>query len=115
LQHLRWLATDELSNDSSAEWREPALTAQTVAFLQYTSGSTRTPRGVVLTHENVLFNAALIKRLFRNVAQSESRLLMLPFYHDMGLIGGSSRRSSAPQSTTLMATAHVFAVPHPMA
>ncbi len=58
-----------------------------VALLQYTSGSTQSPRGVVLGHEQLLENAGQIASAFR--VTSEMRLVSwLPPYHDMGLIGG---------------------------
>ena len=58
-----------------------------VALLQYTSGSTAAPRGVMLTHANLLHNSDFIQRAFGNRASS-SGVIWLPPYHDMGLIGG---------------------------
>jgi amino acid adenylation domain-containing protein len=65
---------------------EPAIEPDTVAYLQYTSGSTSAPRGVVLTHANVL---AQCRAGARCVAMStDSRVLnWLPHHHDFGLIG----------------------------
>lgn len=84
---LRHIATDELSEELSADWRMPNLDHRCVAFLQYTSGSTQEPKGVVLRHANLLHNEAAIKRSFR---QDENSMIVswLPLYHDMGLIGG---------------------------
>src|SRR5262249_9645250 len=47
---LRWLTTDDLATDLAHEWREPAINGNTLAMLQYTSGSTSAPRGVMLNH-----------------------------------------------------------------
>ena len=58
-----------------------------VAFLQYTSGSTRAPRGVVVTHGNLMDNEAAIKRAF-GVRPDSTVVSWLPLHHDMGLIGG---------------------------
>ncbi|MCC5691595.1 AMP-binding protein, partial [Klebsiella pneumoniae] len=44
LGSLRWLATDELENDLASGWRDPAVSSETLAILQYTSGSTSAPK-----------------------------------------------------------------------
>ncbi len=58
-----------------------------LALLQYTSGSTAEPRGVLLTHANLLANSAVIRRAFGHTRASRG-VIWLPPYHDMGLIGG---------------------------
>jgi amino acid adenylation domain-containing protein len=67
-------------------WREPALAAADLAFIQYTSGSTAAPKGVRVTHGNLLANEELIRRAF---GQSADDVVVgwLPLHHDMGLIG----------------------------
>lgn len=82
---LRWLATDT-ADDCSAEWREPEIGAETLALLQYTSGSTAVPKGVMVSHGNLLHNQALIHRAFPQPEDAVG-LGWLPPYHDMGLIG----------------------------
>ena len=67
--------------------RPTARGPDTVAFLQYTSGSTGDPKGVVVTHGNLLHNLSAICRRVRHPA-SRCRVSWLPIYHDMGLIGG---------------------------
>ncbi|HEV7787209.1 MAG TPA: fatty acyl-AMP ligase, partial [Thermoanaerobaculia bacterium] len=71
---------------SAEDWRPPAVDPSTLAFLQYTSGSTSTPKGVRITHGNLLANERAIQRAF---GQSEESVVVgwLPLYHDMGLIG----------------------------
>ncbi|AGC45222.1 non-ribosomal peptide synthetase [Myxococcus stipitatus DSM 14675] len=87
LRALRWLATDGVPVEEAASWRELDLRPDTVAFLQYTSGSTGTPRGVVLGHRQLLHNSELISRGFN--AKPDPRFVSwLPPYHDMGLIAG---------------------------
>ncbi|NVI99072.1 amino acid adenylation domain-containing protein [Myxococcus sp. AM009] len=87
LRALRWLATDTVAPAEAAAWRAPALSGESVAFLQYTSGSTGTPRGVVLRHRHLLHNSWLIARGF-DASPNAVGVLWLPPYHDMGLIGG---------------------------
>lgn len=84
---LRWLAIDDAPATSAASWREPAVHAGTLAFLQYTSGSTAVPKGVMLTHGNLIHNSAAISRCFGHSRES-CGVIWLPPYHDMGLIGG---------------------------
>lgn len=70
------------------EWHEPAIDGQTPALLQYTSGSTGDPRGVVLTHQNLLHNQQVMQETF-GVAEDSVIVSWLPLYHDMGLIGAA--------------------------
>ncbi|MDT5270421.1 MAG: hypothetical protein QOH49_2607, partial [Acidobacteriota bacterium] len=86
LESLRWVQTDDGRADLSGEWREPVLDGESLAFLQYTSGSTATPKGVMVSHENLLHNESLIQRAFRQTGESVIAG-WLPLYHDMGLIG----------------------------
>ena len=81
-----WLATDELAGADPEAWLDPGIGPGTVAFLQYTSGSTAEPKGVVLTHANLLANQRMIERAFAQTAGS-TIVGWLPLQHDMGLIG----------------------------
>ncbi|HZI17116.1 MAG TPA: condensation domain-containing protein, partial [Pyrinomonadaceae bacterium] len=87
LRALRWGAAPEARDgDGREEWEMPDVSAETLAFLQYTSGSTAAPKGVMVTHGNLLHNEELIRRAF---GQTEDSVVVgwLPVYHDMGLIG----------------------------
>src|SRR5215207_655581 len=85
---LRWLATDRLAPDSHVQWREPESQGEDgLAYLQYTSGSTSAPKGVMVTHANVLHNSAYIHQGFEHTPESVS-LSWLPHFHDMGLLDG---------------------------
>ncbi len=87
LQQKRVLVTDALTTESAELWRRPAITGETLAFLQYTSGSTGMPKGVMVSHSNLLHNSALVRRVCKQ--PEEARLVTwLPLYHDLGLIGG---------------------------
>src|SRR5215207_683607 len=74
------------ATEGAADWRRPDQGPETLAFLQYTSGSASSPKGVMVSHGNLLHNEELIRQTFEQ--SSESVVLgWLPLYHDMGLIG----------------------------
>ena len=87
LKALPWIASDEVERDLSQQWQMPKISSDTLAFLQYTSGSTGQPKGVMITHGNVLHNSEVIYKSFAHHPQSKI-LMWLPMFHDMGLIGG---------------------------
>ena len=99
-----WVDVDTL-NDSIAEaWRLPIVGADTLALLQYTSGSTASPRGVMVSHANVLHNLAQSAALAQHDRSSVS-VSWLPVNHDMGLIDGVLQPVFSGYSTYLMAPA----------
>ncbi len=102
LAALDCLTIDTLSLADARAWRDPAINADSLAFLQYTSGSTATPKGVMLSHANLLHNLGLIKQAFGH-NQASSGVIWLPPYHDMGLIGGILQPLYANFPVTLMA------------
>jgi acyl-CoA synthetase (AMP-forming)/AMP-acid ligase II len=67
-------------------WVRPSICPDDIAFIQYTSGSTSKPKGVVITHANVMSNLAAISQAF-GCTQHDIGLSWLPLHHDMGLIG----------------------------
>ena len=83
---ISWLATDELDTGEADAWTPFAADPDSLAFLQYTSGSTGNPRGVMISHANLLVNQALIRQSFQHSKHS-TLVGWLPLYHDMGLIG----------------------------
>ena len=86
LEAMQWLATDSVTDGLGDVWQETVVTSDTLAFLQYTSGSTSTPKGVRVSHGNLLHNERLIQRGFEHTEQSIV-VGWLPMFHDMGLIG----------------------------
>ncbi|HEX8091890.1 MAG TPA: condensation domain-containing protein, partial [Blastocatellia bacterium] len=86
LQSIRRVATDKMAGDLADEWHNPEVDSETLAFLQYTSGSTAAPKGVMVTHGNVLHNESMIRASFDHTEES-TFVGWLPLFHDMGLIG----------------------------
>jgi thioester reductase-like protein len=76
---LPWVPTEEFVDTSVSRFPDPT---SDVLFLQYTSGSTMEPKGVIVSHENILATAPLVIENFAPIVVS-----WLPQYHDMGLIG----------------------------
>ena len=101
LAGLEWLVTDQIATSASSDWQEPSISTHSLAFLQYTSGSTARPKGVMITHSNLLHNLALIQRSFEVTTYSRG-VTWLPLYHDMGLIGGILEPFYVGSPTTLM-------------
>jgi acyl-CoA synthetase (AMP-forming)/AMP-acid ligase II len=85
LNSISFVPTDEAPLADAGSWRAPHLTADSIAFLQYTSGSTGDPKGVAVTHGNVLSNAATISDA---LGFSDASVVTgwIPHFHDMGLI-----------------------------
>ncbi|WP_285420565.1 non-ribosomal peptide synthetase [Pseudomonas sp. efr-133-TYG-5] len=83
------LCVDTLHPALAERWVEPTLPAEHIAFLQYTSGSTALPKGVQVSHGNLVANEMLIRHGFGiDVNPDDVIVSWLPLYHDMGLIGG---------------------------
>ncbi len=85
-QAMPWLATDAVSEDMSERWQPVELQSDAPCFLQYTSGSTSTPKGVMVSHSNIMFNERMMKDMLR-VTEGFVLVSWLPLFHDMGLIG----------------------------
>lgn len=83
---LKLVTIEDIRENSFDKWIEPKIGEDNIAFLQYTSGSTSAPKGVMVSHKNLLHNENYIKKIFN---QSENSIIVgwLPLYHDMGLIG----------------------------
>lgn len=102
---LSWLdvmTTDGLPGEDA--WQPPAAGPESVALLQYTSGGTLAPKGVALTHRNLMNNSEAIFRLFGHCRESRA-VSWLPPYDNMGLIGGIIQPLYGGFPVTLMAPA----------
>ena len=86
LNDCLWLDAERIQA-GEGDWRDPRVGPDALAFLQYTSGSTGTPRGVRLTHSNLLHNARLIYEAVGHTP-ADKYVSWLPTFHDMGFMAG---------------------------
>lgn len=104
LAHLPGLALEGLAIDEmneAASWQRPAPDRETITFLQYTSGSTGSPKGVILTHGNLMSNFAMMRKAMTG-GPDDLIVSWLPMYHDMGLIGAILHTAYTGMRTVLM-------------
>lgn len=71
----------------ASQWIKPTLAADSLALLHYTSGTADEPKGVMISHGNLMDNSAIIYAAFGHTKNSIG-LMALPLFHDMGLFGG---------------------------
>ena len=85
LRSLCWLDLTNIPTAAEPHWRPPILTGETLAFLQYTSGSTAIPKGVMVSHRNLIHNETSIQQAYGHTPE----LILvnwMPLHHDGGLI-----------------------------
>lgn len=102
LAELTWVATDTIDLARAAAWREPEIDSSTLAFFQYTSGSTGSPKGVMVSHGNLVHNIAYSSAIWGYDSDS-IMATWLPIFHDMGLIFGILKSAYNGSSCYIMA------------
>jgi acyl-CoA synthetase (AMP-forming)/AMP-acid ligase II/acyl carrier protein len=95
-----WFHRGDLAADEE-RWSRPKIDDRTLAFLQYTSGTTGTPKGVMVSHGNLVHNAVAIRHVIQS-PEHPRRAFWLPMYHDMGLIGAMLQSAFDGSTTTLI-------------
>ncbi|MBD8557406.1 non-ribosomal peptide synthetase [Pseudomonas fluorescens] len=106
------LSVDTLEAQLADQWVEPDLKVDDIAFLQYTSGSTALPKGVQVSHGNLVANEVLIRRGFGiDLNPDDVIVSWLPLYHDMGLIGGLLQPIFSGVPCVLMSPAYFLGRP----
>ena len=88
LGELDWLTADDVAGDPSA-WERPDIRPDTLCFLQFTSGSTSLPKGVMITHDNLVAQSRLLRDDL-NADVTSIGASWCPLYHDMGLVSSVS-------------------------
>lgn len=86
LNQIRWECIHDFSGEQNV-WTVPTVTDDTLAYLQYTSGSTAAPKGVVITHGNLMHNLAHMADGWRYTPESVG-VTWMPTFHDLGLMDG---------------------------
>jgi len=108
MSELRWCAIDQAVAPET--WQAPDIDPSSTAMIQYTSGSTKSPKGVVVTHGNLMHNLESIRRAYHG-NEDETCVYFLPQQHDMGLIGGVLEMIYVGCTTVLMSPIVFFQRP----
>jgi acyl-CoA synthetase (AMP-forming)/AMP-acid ligase II len=84
---MQWLDTEQVDLNLAEAWQDPQASRDDLAYLQYTSGSTSTPKGVMLTHHNLMFHSGYLNHACGYDADSAT-VTWMPYFHDYGLVQG---------------------------
>lgn len=87
LHAISWIALDDVTQELAGEWRDERIVSDELAYLQYTSGSTSTPKGVMINHLNLIHQSVYLRHAYAYTTESVSATWM-PNFHDYGLVEG---------------------------
>jgi len=87
LANIEWLAVDEL-DDISSRWVEETIDSSQLVYLQYTSGSTSIPKGVMVTHHNLMSMVRYMGEVGSCAQRGSASVCWMPYFHDFGMIDG---------------------------
>jgi acyl-CoA synthetase (AMP-forming)/AMP-acid ligase II len=110
LESLCWVPVESIHESLADQWLPPEVGPETPAFLQYTSGSTSEPKGVIVTHGSILSNERMIQAGFGRNRDSLG-VAWLPLFHDMGLIGHVLQTLYSGSGSILMSPMHFLEKP----
>ena len=86
-EQMRWIDTAQVDINEADEWSDPKVDKDQLAYLQYTSGSTSTPKGVMLTHYNLMHHCHNLQQACGYDSNSVT-VTWMPYFHDYGLVEG---------------------------
>jgi len=111
VERIKWVKSDEIPPGMEGQWQHQEIDPDDVTLLQYTSGSTARPKGVMVSHRNLLYNQHMIQQSFE---QTDESIIVgwLPLYHDMGLIGNVIQPLYAGARCVLMSPAALLQNPY---
>jgi acyl-CoA synthetase (AMP-forming)/AMP-acid ligase II/acyl carrier protein len=110
LARLSWQETDRISSEpADAAW-VPAVAPEDAAFIQYTSGSTSAPKGVVVSHGNLIADMRRMEQVW-DIGPDSVMVTWLPAFHDLGLIFGLLQPLFSGCATVAMAPARFLQTP----
>ncbi len=84
---MRWIDTETVDLALANDWQDPQIDKDVLAYLQYTSGSTSTPKGVMLSHYNLLHHSDYLQRGC-GYHPTGPTVTWMPYFHDYGLVEG---------------------------
>lgn len=111
---LNWVATDKLVSQyytDDVDLEMPDIDGDFTAFLQYTSGSTSAPKGVIISHENLIYNQKMIQA---SLVHDESSTIAtwVPLYHDLGLVAHALQSIYVGSTNILISPMHFIQKPY---
>jgi acyl-CoA synthetase (AMP-forming)/AMP-acid ligase II len=86
-EEMTWFASEDIDLELADQWQNPDINPDTLAYLQYTSGSTSTPKGVMISHHNIMHHCAYLQKACGYDDESVS-ITWMPYFHDYGLVEG---------------------------
>ncbi len=111
-KNIAWLVTDEIAEGTEfEEYVKPQVSPDHPAFLQFTSGSTSTPKGVKITHANLMHNGEMMKQCAKTTRQSVF-VNWMPHYHDLGLVGNILHSLYCGAHCVILSPVNVIACPY---
>jgi acyl-CoA synthetase (AMP-forming)/AMP-acid ligase II len=84
---MTWIDTEQVDLGLADHWQDPQIDKDVLAYLQYTSGSTSVPKGVMLSHYNLMHHSAYLQRAC-GYTPDGATVTWMPYFHDYGLVEG---------------------------